>query len=63
MKNDDACEPRIDPVAQARIGRLLRVLYRNVEGEPLPMEQIDLLLTLRHKERELRRRAAQRDAR
>jgi Anti-sigma factor NepR len=41
--------------AQERIGAGLQAVYAEVEGEPLPNEQIDLLLALRRKERELER--------
>ena len=41
--------------AQERIGAGLQAAYAEVEGEPLPDEQIDLLLALRRKERELER--------
>ena len=40
---------------QERIGAGLQAAYAGVEGEPLPNEQIDLLLALRRKERELQR--------
>ena len=41
--------------AQERIGAGLQAAYAEVEGEPLPNEQIALLLALRRKERELER--------
>lgn len=41
--------------AQERIGAGLQAAYAKVEGEPLPNEQVDLLLALRRKERELER--------
>jgi hypothetical protein len=41
--------------AQERIGAGLQATYTEVEGEPLPNEQVDLLLALRRKERELER--------
>ena len=34
----------------------LRAEYRALDDEPLPVEHIDLLLALRHKERERKRR-------
>jgi hypothetical protein len=40
---------------QDRIGTGLQAAYAEVEGEPLPNEQVDLLLALRRKERELQR--------
>jgi hypothetical protein len=39
--------------AQERIGLGLQAAYTEVEGEPLPNDQVDLLLALRRKEREL----------
>jgi hypothetical protein len=41
--------------AQERIGAGLQAAYAELEGEPLPNEQVDLLLALRRKERELQR--------
>ena len=41
--------------AQERIRAGLQAAYAEVEGEPLPNEQVDLLLALRRKERELQR--------
>jgi hypothetical protein len=38
-----------------RLGRQLRDLYPNPEAEPLPVEQIQMLLQLRQKERNIRR--------
>ena len=43
---------QLDRVAQCRIGRRLRLVYRHLVGEPIPDDQIDLLLALRWKERE-----------
>ena len=43
---------QLDRVAQSRIGRRLRLVYRHLVGEPIPDDQIDLLLALRWKERE-----------
>ena len=42
----------IDVAAQTRIGRKLRVFYAGFTREPLPMEQVDLLLAFRRAERE-----------
>lgn len=39
-----------------RIGVKLRDVYGSPEAEPLPVEHVDLLLKLRHKEREVLRR-------
>ncbi|KMO28273.1 hypothetical protein ACQVP2_22900 [Methylobacterium aquaticum] len=65
MKQDvSACRETVqDPVmpaicieAQQRLGQTLRSLYeRTVDGEPIPLDQVDLLLRLRQRERELRR--------
>lgn len=41
---------QLDAVAQSRIGQ--RLVYRHLVGEPIPDDQIDLLLALRWKERE-----------
>jgi hypothetical protein len=35
-----------------RIGARLREVYEHPEADPLPNEHVDLLLRLRHKERE-----------
>lgn len=43
-----------DAIAR-RLGRQLRDLYPNPEAEPLPVEQIQMLLQLRQKERNTRR--------
>jgi hypothetical protein len=46
------------PLVQAiqnRIASRLRTLYASVPKEPLPGDHVDLLLALRHKERERRR--------
>ncbi len=42
----------IDAAIQARLGRRLRAVYRGFTREPVPMEQIELLLALRRAERE-----------
>jgi hypothetical protein len=41
-----------------RIGLRLRDELEHPEAEPLPMDHVDLLLRLRHKERERSRRTA-----
>jgi hypothetical protein len=43
---------QLDRVAQSRIGQRLRLVYRHLVGEPIPDDQIHLLLALRWKERE-----------
>lgn len=43
--------PAFDRIAQ-RIGMKLRDLYGAPEAVPLPAEHVDLLLRLRHKERD-----------
>jgi len=48
-------QQRLGRDAQERIGAGLQATYAAVEGEPLPNEQIDLLLALRRKEREQER--------
>jgi hypothetical protein len=60
MINEPRDEPKGKPQplgrdAQERIGAGLQATYAEVEGEPLPNEQVDLLLALRRKERELQR--------
>jgi hypothetical protein len=46
---------KLDSVARRRIGRRLRAQYRALTGAPIPNEHVDLLLTLRHVERERNR--------
>jgi hypothetical protein len=48
--------PRMDPAARGKIGAELRAVYDDVGREPLPNEHVDLLLALRRKERELKRK-------
>ena len=43
--------PAFDRIAR-RIGFKLRDIYAAPETEPLPVEHVELLLRLRHKERE-----------
>ena len=45
----------LDRVARDRIGTLLRATYDEVAKGPIPNEHVDLLLALRHMERERRR--------
>ncbi|BCM85303.1 hypothetical protein NS228_23155 [Methylobacterium indicum] len=48
--------PALGAEAQRRLGRTLRSLYeRTVDRQPIPLDQVDLLLRLRHRERELQR--------
>ena len=47
--------PRLDPDARDYIGAHLQIVYAEIEGQPIPDEQIDLLLALRRAERELGR--------
>ncbi|TNC14123.1 hypothetical protein FF100_08015 [Methylobacterium terricola] len=52
----DPTMPAICVEAQHRLGRTLRSLYeRTVDGQPIPLDQVDLLLRLRHREREMQR--------
>ncbi len=54
--NQGSALPAICAEAQHRLGRTLRSFYeRTVDGEPIPLDQVDLLLRLRHRERELQR--------
>lgn len=43
---------QLDRSIQSRIGRRLQAVYRWVVADPIPNEQIDLILALRRKERE-----------
>ena len=45
----------LDRVSRDHIGALLRAAYDEVAKQPIPNEHIDLLLALRHMERERRR--------
>ena len=45
----------LDRASQDRIGIILRATYAEVAKEPIPNEHVDLLLALRHMERERRR--------
>lgn len=47
--------PHYGPIAR-RIGTKLRQTYGRPEAEPLPNELVELLLRLRHKERDQARR-------
>ena len=53
---DEAAQPPcLDRVSRDRIVALLRAAYEEVASAPIPNEHIDLLLALRHIERERRR--------
>ena len=61
MRNEEPLDrklaaPPLAPDARKHIGAQLQVVYANIEGEPIPNDQIDLLLALRRAERELGRR-------
>ena len=45
----------LDQTSRDYIGTLLRAAYDEVAKEPIPNEHVDLLLALRHMERERRR--------
>ncbi|MGY2046783.1 hypothetical protein [Methylobacterium sp. JK268] len=48
--------PRLGAEIQRRLGQVLRSVYEKTsDGLPLPADQIDLLLRLRHRERDLQR--------
>jgi hypothetical protein len=52
-------QPALCSETRERLGTVLREVYEgSVEREPIPDAQIDLLLRLRHKERDLQRSAA-----
>ena len=55
-KRDEARPPY--KVIARSIGRQLREAMDRPEAEPLPTDQVDLLLRLRHKERERSRQSA-----
>jgi hypothetical protein len=50
-----ATGPTLGRDARLHIGRELQAVFAMVEGEPIPNDQIDLLLALRRKERETAR--------
>jgi hypothetical protein len=50
-----AIGPTLGRDARLHIGRELQAVFAMVEGEPIPNDQIDLLLALRRKERETAR--------
>lgn len=48
--------PQLGPDAREHIGSHLQTIFAEIEGQPIPDEQIDLLLALRRVERELGRK-------
>jgi len=44
--------------ARGRLGQQLRALFSDVERDPIPAEQLDLLLEMRRRERERRNAAS-----
>jgi hypothetical protein len=57
-KDDQAVERPPYKMIARRIGLQLREEFERPEAEPLPADHVDLLLRLRHKERERSRRSA-----
>lgn len=64
MGRRDVCGERgdgtgeLDAATRRSLGLTLRSFYEDsIDGLPLPDAQVDLLLRLRHKERDLRRAA------
>ena len=47
---------KLEPYVRGYLGARLRAAYQNLDEQPVPAEQIDLLLALRHKERERKRK-------
>ena len=54
-RDEAARAPCLDRLLCDRIGALLRAAYDEVAKEPIPNGHVDLLLALRHMERERRR--------
>lgn len=51
-----SAQPRLNGDTRRRLGSALRVVYENsCDTQPIPDAQVDLLLQLRHRERDLRR--------
>jgi hypothetical protein len=48
--------PPLGPDARQHIGAHLQAVFAEIEGEPIPDDQIDLLLALRRVERDLGRK-------
>jgi hypothetical protein len=57
-QQDRARKPIAYRTIARKIGVSLREVYSNPEAEPLPAEHVDLLLQLRHKERNQGRRGS-----
>ncbi|KQP82795.1 hypothetical protein ASF60_15265 [Methylobacterium sp. Leaf113] len=58
MREDgmNACQPSLTDDTRHRLGTALRSIYEETcDTQPIPDSQIDLLLRLRHKERDRRR--------
>jgi hypothetical protein len=53
---------RLDKAIRQHLGSGLRATYHDVVGEPVPLEQIELVLALRRREREHRREASRPEA-
>lgn len=52
----ERAQPQLSGETRQRLGTQLRLVYeRIVETQPIPDAQVDLLLQLRHRERDLRR--------
>ncbi|MBM6579565.1 hypothetical protein ILT44_05170 [Microvirga sp. BT689] len=54
--DQNVTRPRLDPDAREYIGAHLQAIFAEIEGQPIPDEQVDLLLALRRVERELGRK-------
>ncbi|MCJ2046608.1 hypothetical protein MKK58_19005 [Methylobacterium sp. J-078] len=53
---ENACQPNLPDDTRYRLGTALRSIYEETcDTQPIPDSQIDLLLRLRHKERDRRR--------
>jgi hypothetical protein len=54
--HENACQPNLPDDTRYRLGTALRSIYEETcDTQPIPDSQIDLLLRLRHKERDRRR--------
>jgi hypothetical protein len=54
--DQNIAHPRLGPDAREHIRAHLQAIFAEIEGQPLPDDQIDLLLALRRVERELGRK-------
>ncbi|MCJ2036987.1 hypothetical protein [Methylobacterium sp. J-068] len=53
---ETSCQPNLPDDTRYRLGTALRSIYEETcDTQPIPDSQIDLLLRLRHKERDRRR--------